>query len=372
MTDGEGIVEMIARDELEAGRWCEKPRRVKGSWARCGSQDFASCRYCAGISSLYVKKIISAGLAVGDSAYYFLTLTAPSFGKVHSFLRDENVICRCGSKHSGNEFAGVPLDSRRYRYREQIRFNEVSGELFRYSMQRFARQLNVKSVPWCAVREYQQRGAIHFHIIVRVPKLTPRRDVENAFAAMRGQELAGVKWGRSADLKLVAGDGEETVRYLAKLVGYSVKSLGKSESLLSDEQRKFYVRLDETAREMGLSEKRVKGFGYGGHLFTKSKTWADVTKQSLRDEAKEFAETHDVSNADKEIAYRLVDERWRADLRALGSYEDFSLNALFKSEIKHYVKSLSAGTPLRGSETPLEPPNGLPVGECSPPPLKGA
>ena len=222
------------------------------------------------------------------------------------------------------------------------------------------------------MREYQQRGAIHFHIIVRVPKLTPRRDVENAFAAMRGQELAGVKWGRSADLKLVAGDGEETVRYLAKLVGYSVKSLGKSESLLSDEQRKFYVRLDETAREMGLSEKRVKGFGYGGHLFTKSKTWADVTKQSLRDEAKEFAETHDVSNADKEIAYRLVDERWRADLRALGSYEDFSLNALFKPEIKHYVKSLSAGTPLRGSETPLESPNGSPVGDCSSDPLLGA
>ena len=337
-----GIVDVVARAELDAGRWCENPRKNAGKWARCGSLDWASCRYCAGLSTLYVKKIIDDGLNYENHTYYFLTLTAPSFGKVHSFLKGDNTMCVCGEKHNDNALAGVPIDLKHYKYRQQIEFNKNSSELFRYSAQKFARVLGMKSVPWCAVREYQQRGALHFHIIVRVPADVPETKVNKAFIAMRKQHFNGFTWGRSADIQRVNNDASNTVRYLSKLVGYSVKSLGKSANLLSNQQRDFYSRLDDCARQLGYSDRVVNGFGYGGQLFSQSKTWGTKTKRSLKDEAMVWAKENDCSDNTKQLAYDAIDARWREIMAELGSREDFQVNETYVKDLMSFINN----TPL--------------------------
>ena len=94
---------------------------------RCGTR---SEKKCAGCSWLYKKdtaKILRSGLVGGAYRYFFLTLTAPSFGRTHLVpKRGERRRCRCGVWHDAEkdiDLRGVPLDCDRYDYAGQALFN---------------------------------------------------------------------------------------------------------------------------------------------------------------------------------------------------------------------------------------------------------
>ena len=128
----------------------------------------------------------------------FVTLTAPSFGPVHARREKDGrvVACRprrkdttcphgirlsCGHKHARDDpRLGEPLCPDCYDYTGAVLFNACAPELWRrftitleahsrrqagLTGQAFAAQLRVS---YAKVAEYQRRGVVHFHAIIRL------------------------------------------------------------------------------------------------------------------------------------------------------------------------------------------------------------
>lgn len=318
----------LAKVVTEGGRECSRPRQMGDHLSRCWSKDYATCRSCAALHALYTKKLLSSGMEDPDAHYFLLTLTAPSFGKVHSVPHgpsDKLVTCVCGVTHKfGSRLAGVALDLERYRYREAVEWNHSSTKLFHRSWTYLSREL--EGVEYAAVREFQTRGLIHLHVVVRVPSLVTIDDAYKKLGKVRSYKFGKFAWGRAADVQLIQTEvAVGAVRYLSKVIGYTTKTLGKSRDLLSDEQREFYGRLDAASVRLGYGMSQVRGFGYGGHVFTKSRGWSDLTKTALRDEARAFAAEAGLSSTDemRSVIVTANGDELRSLASRLGNAEDY-------------------------------------------------
>src|SRR5918998_6600619 len=78
---------------------------------RCGNRREARCPSCAHEYRGDMWQLVNAGLAggrkgvpeaVGEHPQVFATLTAPSFGPVHT-IRDDGRPCRCGTRHEADD-----------------------------------------------------------------------------------------------------------------------------------------------------------------------------------------------------------------------------------------------------------------------------
>lgn len=210
--------------------------------------------------------------------FFFVTFTAPSFGRI----RD-----------------GVPVDARRYEYRRQVEWNQSSSALFHATTIALERRL--PDAEWCFVREWQKRGAIHFHGIVRVPQWIAAADAWREIRALRGVESSGIAWGRQMDIQQVGEESAATVRYMAKVVSYTAKRQG-NRGMLSEAVASFYERLDKHARQLVCSraacrDSRICGgkvhrnHGYAGRMLSFSKGWsfASLTFGALQQQRSAFA-----------------------------------------------------------------------------------
>ena len=113
-----------------------------------------------------------------------LTLTAPSFGRVHSraITQTGKVIpCACGEAHRGADTRlSTPIDPDTYDYVGAVLWHANVGTLwhrFTTTLRRRLAQaigLPVKefkdnaTVSYSKVAEYQKRGMVHFHAVIRV------------------------------------------------------------------------------------------------------------------------------------------------------------------------------------------------------------
>jgi hypothetical protein len=109
----------------------------------------------------------------------FATLTAPSFGPVHNIPSSGRCRCRTHHKDTDPEL-GTPLDVDRYDYAGAVLWNNYASELWRYFTIYLQREIarraglsrnalkQVCRVSFAKVAEYQRRGAVHFHAIVRL------------------------------------------------------------------------------------------------------------------------------------------------------------------------------------------------------------
>ncbi len=109
----------------------------------------------------------------------FATFTAPSFGPVHN--RPGSRACRCGRRHAaGDPVLGSPLDPERYDYESAVLWNAHAGMLWRrftiHLRREIARRAGLTQrelperarVSFAKVAEYQKRGAVHFHAVIRL------------------------------------------------------------------------------------------------------------------------------------------------------------------------------------------------------------
>ncbi len=116
----------------------------------------------------------------------FATLTAPSFGPVHN--RPGNRPCRCGTRHAEDApELGTPLDPDTYDYPGAVLWNNHASELWRYFTIYLRREIAKRAgltqkaareqsrVSFGKVAEYQKRGAVHFHAVIRFDGPPPRR-----------------------------------------------------------------------------------------------------------------------------------------------------------------------------------------------------
>lgn len=111
----------------------------------------------------------------------FATLTAPSYGPVHGRRSSTATHCRCGHTHpKGDPALGTPLDPDRYDYTGAVLWNAHAPALWARFMLQLRRTITAMAgipqrllsryaqVSYAKVAEYQRRGLIHFHAVIRL------------------------------------------------------------------------------------------------------------------------------------------------------------------------------------------------------------
>nr|WP_190057504.1 replication initiator [Streptomyces echinoruber] len=243
----------------------------------CGNRRASRCPACAWTYAGDTYHLIRVGLAgdedkdipttVRDHPRVFATLTAPSFGPVHN--RPDRGVCRCGTRHRADDPAlGTALDPATYDYAGAVLFNNHAGELWMRFTNRLRREiaaragLTQRQLKECArlsygkVAEFQKRGAVHFHAVIRLdgpdgPDTPPPSwatvdlltDAIRAAAAHRyssvtvpaagDQPARTFQWGRQLDVRPVRafGDGSQITEqavasYVAKYATKAAETTG--------------------------------------------------------------------------------------------------------------------------------------------------
>ncbi|GAA2707842.1 hypothetical protein GCM10010429_20280 [Micromonospora olivasterospora] len=252
---------------------------------RCRSRRASVCSACSALYKLDAYHLIAAGLhggkdtpaQVADRPRLFVTVTAPSFGPVHlgpdrhgqprpchPRTRRTPVRRSCGRWHPVADPAiGTPLDSAGYDYPGQVLFNAHVGPLWAQFTTETRRGLAAAAglprgvatrqvrVVFAKVAEFQARGVVHLHAIVRLdgadgPSSAPAgwanvdlldhairaaiRRVEVTTPACHRVTARRLRWGRQVDVRPIsrAGDLSETVvaQYVAKYATKAAETVG--------------------------------------------------------------------------------------------------------------------------------------------------
>src|SRR5437588_379883 len=182
----------------------------------CGSRRAARCRSCASWYRRDAFHLVAAGLRGGkgipDSVEshpkVFATFTAPSFGAVHVRRvkgrktlpcrpRDKARVCPhgvrvgCSVRHAeGDPVIGTPLCLECFDAEGQVIWNAMAPALWHRTWTYFSRELaavmgmshrkllSLVRPRMVKVGEYQRRGAVHFHAIIRLDAAPPADDPE--------------------------------------------------------------------------------------------------------------------------------------------------------------------------------------------------
>lgn len=291
---------------------------------RCWNKSPDICPGCSDIHRLQTKRIIWDGInekseqeeeiviVSGNYEYYFVTLTAPTFGKVHRVDKSSSTPtpCACKKQHIATDTCGsTPIDISHYRYKEQVLWNFYSNDLWTRTQQRLRRRYKNK-IDCAYVREPQKRGTVHYHVIVRVPKEFDQAQIMKELEQLREVTLTidgyVYKWGTQAKVEHVKTDSEsisKTIAYVSKLVGYTTKAIGLVETIDSPEKQEFTRRLrrasgkivcekGEKCEGKNCSSKTHANIGFHGHQFGCTKSWSfnGRTYASQREEMRIRAE----------------------------------------------------------------------------------
>jgi hypothetical protein len=242
----------------------------------CGNRRASRCPSCAWTYAGDVYHLIRAGIT-GDPRMgiggeirqhpgVFATLTAPSFGPVPN--RPDTGRGRCGAQHAADDPAlGTALDPERYDYAGAVLWNNHAGDLWRRFTIYLRREIAARAgltqsamkevcrVSFGKVAEFQKRGAVHFHAVVRLdgpdgpdslpPVWATVALVDNAIRAAAARVAVPVpaagafagrvlRWGSQVDVQAIGGmDGVEltdqaVASYVAK---YATKAAEATETV---------------------------------------------------------------------------------------------------------------------------------------------
>ncbi|MCX4542353.1 replication initiator protein RepSA [Streptomyces sp. NBC_01565] len=312
----------------------------------CGNRRASRCPACAWTYAGDTYHLIRAGL-VGDPAKgtpetirdhprVFATLTAPSFGPVHN--RPGTRPCRCGIRHQEDaEELGTPLDPATYDYAGAVLWNNHASELWRYFTIYLRREIAARAgltqkaareqsrVSFGKVAEYQKRGAVHFHAVIRFdgpdgPESPPPAwatlnlltvAIRAAAARVRVVVPANpeygfvndwmLAWGEQIDVQPIGafGNGEELTEqavasYVAKYATKAAETTGAVDQPVGNKEALVLLgvpdhprRLMEACMDLDAAypDRRLRAWahmlGFRGHFSTKSRRYS-TTLGALR------------------------------------------------------------------------------------------
>ncbi|MEU8360432.1 replication initiator [Nonomuraea sp. NPDC048882] len=335
---------------------------------RCGNRRASRCPSCAELYRRDTYHLIRAGLLGNEKGVpagvrthprVFATLTAPSFGPVHRGPDKNGTrrVCHprrtgpaCFERHKGDDSRlGQPLDPDAYDYVGHVLWNAHAGELWRRFTIYLRRHLAAATgrtqtafnkavrVSFAKVAEYQARGVVHFHAVIRLDGRTddPADVVEppswatlglldaairSAAAAVQlsapdlGQATRELVWGRQVDVKpLAAGDldgqlSEHAVAaYIAKYATKSAEASGTLDRRIRPHDlprlhehgaSQHAARLIRTAWSLGNPDthpeliglrlrKWAHMLGFRGHFSTRSRAYS-TTLGAIRAERADY------------------------------------------------------------------------------------
>ncbi|MFD5508940.1 replication initiator protein RepSA [Streptomyces sp. NPDC127051] len=332
----------------------------------CGNRRASRCPACAWTYAGDTYHLIRAGLAgdvrraipatVREHPRVFATLTAPSFGPVHN--RPAGRPCRCGKRHQEDApELGTALDPTAYDYAAAVLFNNMAGALWDRFAKRLRREIaayaglsqralkEVARISYGKVAEFQKRGAVHFHAVIRIdgpdgPDSPPpawattelldrsiRAAVTHAYTSVSlpaagDQPARTFRWGAQLDVRPIKafGDGSDITEqavasYVAKYATKAAENTGTLDRRIGNREALVLLDVpDHTARLISACldldpvypDRRLAAWshmlGFRGHFSTKSRQYS-TTLGALRQ-----------TRAD----YRSAQER---DARGLGDIE---------------------------------------------------
>jgi hypothetical protein len=343
----------------------------------CGTRRESRCPSCAATYRADAYQLLAAGLkggkgvpdSVAEHPRLFVTFTAPSFGRVHTRKAQGRLVLPChphrqgarclhgrrdGCWHRHDEDdprLGEPLCPSCYDAEAQVLWNALAPELWRrttIAIQRaLARQVGLSEaslrqvvrVSYAKVAEFQRRGAIHFHAVIRLDAATDCRcpgclapppepftvalleeALRHAVPTVRvpcpplqaGGPDRYARWGGQLDVHNITKDREQAGELSAEQVaGYIAKYATKAtESFGSGLDRRLtadhldcldglpahVAELVRAAWELGdrpqFDGLRLRAWaqmlGFGGHWSTKSRRYS-TTMGALRQARVAFA-----------------------------------------------------------------------------------
>ncbi|MCX3060403.1 replication initiation protein [Streptomyces sp. GXMU-J5] len=307
----------------------------------CGNRRASQCPSCAWTYAGDTYHLIRSGITGGktvpdtvrDHPRVFATLTAPSFGPVHN--RPASGHCRCGTDHTEDDPAlGTALDPERYDYAGAVLWNNHAGDLWRRFTVYLRREIATRAgltqaalkeecrVSFGKVAEFQKRGAIHFHAVVRLdgpegPDTAPPAwattvlldGAIRAAAARVSVPLASagtyparsLEWGTQIDVQPIGALGHEELTeqavasYVAKYATKAAETTGTVDRRIgerSELERLPHLpahtrRLIETCLDLDdaypdrMLARWAHMLGFRGHFSTKSRRYS-TTLGALR------------------------------------------------------------------------------------------
>jgi hypothetical protein len=299
----------------------------------CGTRRATRCPACAAPYQGDARALIIAGLAGGkgvpasiaEHPTVFATFTAPSFGPVHQATGvchprtrcgcAQQTLIGCGRHHpAGDPAIGTPLCPRCYDHAATIIFNACATTLWARTCNTIRRALAAalgltvsgfarrQRLSFVKVVEYQARGVVHLHALLRADALEGDRLVDTALLAdaVRTAGLRAhapnplrperpVTWGAQLDVEIVdAARRRAAAGYLAKYATKSSDANGALDRRLhhADTSRlqlpEHLRQLVTTAWQLGerpdLAHLNLRHWahtlGYRGHWLTKSRDWS--------------------------------------------------------------------------------------------------
>ena len=381
----------------------------------CGNRRATTCPGCAETYRRDAYHIIRAGLIGGkgitpDVAGHpavFVTFTAPSFGPVHSrpvrqHTCADKARCRCQpqpcharrdatrcehgrptacfTRHARDDpRLGQPLCPDCYDYAAHVVWNNQAGELWRRTKQAIERRLGQlarrRGVPPIRVpcgdgkyrlvdpvrvahgkaAEYQARGAVHFHALLRLdgydpadpdqllppPSVLTIADLDDAIR-WAAQAISyrtpshparpggwTITWGTEIDIRVItlAGTGNITdlavASYLAKYSTKGTEVTGHASARITPDNLDLYANPDGTHPERLIAACWTLGaepgyislrrwahmLGFGGHFLTKARRYsvrfrdlrqARITYRRGQDPGPEHGPIRTADHADEE------------------------------------------------------------------------
>jgi hypothetical protein len=340
----------------------------------CKTRRASRCPPCAEVYRADTYQLIRAGLTGGKGIpdtvaghpCVFVTLTAPSFGPVHARREKDGRILRCHPRRGkptcphGNQLSCTerhPADSDRlgdplcpdcYDYTGAVLFNACAPELWRrftITLRRtLARRTGMTNkalaaqlrVSFAKVAEYQRRGVVHFHAIIRLdgpagPSTTPPAWATlDLLTATIGQAADAVHletptaaglpartlaWGREHDIRPVTTTGDVTdtkvAAYVAKYATKAAECTGTIDRRITATDRLADLPIREHARRLiaeclrlgglpELSSLRLAAWahmlGFRGHFSTKSRAYS-TTFSALRAERAQHQREHAIDDS---------------------------------------------------------------------------
>ncbi|MFJ6784644.1 replication initiator protein RepSA [Streptomyces yangpuensis] len=311
----------------------------------CGNRRASRCPACAWTYSGDTYHLIRAGLAgddrrnipaaVREHPRVFATLTAPSFGPVHN--RPAGRPCRCGKHHQEDApELGTALDPATYDYAAAVLFNNHAGQLWQRFATRLRREIaaaagltqrelkGVARISYGKVAEFQKRGAVHFHAVIRIdgpdgPDTPPPawattglldRSIQEAVAhtytsvtvpAAADQPARTFRWGTQLDVRPIKafGDGSDITEqavasYVAKYATKAAENTGTLDRRIGNREALVLLDVpDHAARLIAACldldplypDRRLAAWshmlGFRGHFSTKSRRYS-TTLGALR------------------------------------------------------------------------------------------